>query len=152
MTKLGPRGIVAHFWHLAIALGGLSVAGCTHTIGGPNNGVTTVRMPGTLPSVTTPRPVAPAAPPRSGFFQGVGQLDGSAGSGCRRQVPIQNFVVTGNQVRFQGFRGTIGPDNYLEMQSGSSFLFGYFDGGRFTGNYWRSHSSCNYDLVLDNRG
>jgi hypothetical protein len=60
--------------------------------------------------------------------------------------------VTGDRVRFQGFRGTIRPDGFLQMQAGSSFITGNFDGGRFVGSSWRPHPACTYDLVLNHLG
>ncbi len=135
-----------------LLLAGLMLGGCSYTVGGPNHGAMTVRVPGTLPAVTAPRPAAPVGPPPSGRFEGVGRLSNSAGSGCRLQIPIRNFVVTGNQVRYLGFRGTIGADGFVQMQAGGRFLYGYFDGGHFAGHYWQPHPACTYDLTLDHAG
>ena len=142
--------------HTAIVLIGLAVSGCTMTSNGMNPATVTIRQPGTLPRPPATQPAqaapGPAAPPLSGTFAGVGQLGRNHGSGCRSQVQIQHFVVTGDRVRFQGFRGTIQPVGSLQMQAGESFISGSFDGGRFTGSYWRPHPSCIYDFVLNHAG
>ena len=142
MTRWTDR-LTAPLWLLAC----LCMAGCTYETNLQGPGTLTVRTPGTLPPVRQPPP-APAAPPQSGVFEGSGPLSSSAGSGCRREIPVRNFVVTGNRVRFQGFRGTIQPDSFVQMQAGERFLYGYFDGERFTGHFWQPHPDCTYDLVL----
>lgn len=138
----------------AIVLIGLAASGCTATSGGPGGATVTVRQPGTLPTPAaapqaTPRP---AGPPPSGTFAGVGRLSNTPSSGCRREVDINGFVVTGDRVRFQGFRGTINPGGFLEMQAGRSFISGSFQGGRFTGSYWQPHPGCTYDIDLNHVG
>ena len=142
--------------HAAIVLIGLTASGCTMTSSnGMNPGTVTIRQPGTLPPAATPPPAAapsPPAPPPSGNFAGVGRLGRDHGSGCRLEVQVRNFVVTGDRVRFLSFRGTIQPDGSLQMQAGESFMTGSFDGGRFTGSYWRPHPSCTYDVVLNHVG
>ncbi len=100
------------------------------------------------------RPITPGAiaaasgPPPSGNFAGTGHLSSSAGSGCRPEIRISHFVVDGNRVRYQGFRGTIQGGSFVQMQQGSSFVSGIFDGDRFTGHLWRPHPECTYDLAL----
>ncbi|HME25134.1 MAG TPA: hypothetical protein VKI44_28045 [Acetobacteraceae bacterium] len=158
MAEPGLRRVRSRLLRLPIVLIGLAGAGCTITTTPTGTGPTaiTVRQPGTLPAPATvaPSQVAPGppAPPPNGTFAGVAQLTSSPASGCRREVPIRNFVVSGDRVRFQGFRGTIQPDGSLEMQAGSAFVSGNFDGGRFVGSFWRPHPACTYDLVLDHVG
>ena len=139
-------------WPLAIVLAG---SGCTIAADDTGQTTMTIRRPGTLPSILPPRePTSqePLLPPPSGTFNGVGQLISSPHSGCRMRIPIRNLVVTGDRVRYQSFRGTIQPDMSLQMRSGSGYLFGYFDGGRFFGNFWRPPPACNYALNLDHAG
>lgn len=138
---------------LLILLIGLVGSGCTYTTDGMSPGSVTFRQPGTLPSLaTSPPSQASPTPPPDGTFAGAAQLSSSPGSLCRREIPIRNFMVTGNRVRFQGFRGTIQPDMSVEMQAGGSFLYGSFDGGRFIGSFWRPHPACSYILLLDHVG
>jgi hypothetical protein len=154
MAEQGPCHDRLHLSRAAIVLIGLVGSGCTMTSNGMNPGVT-IRQPGTLPPAATPPPEAapsPPAPPLSGNFTGIGRLSRSHGSGCRLEIQIRNFVVTGDRVRFLSFRGTIQPDGSLQMQAGESFMTGSFDGGRFTGSYWRPHPSCTYDFVLNHQG
>jgi hypothetical protein len=141
---------------LAIVLIALAGSGCTMTTNATSPNTVTIRQPGTLPApAQTPPPLAapsPPAPPPSGTFAGVAQLNSSPGSLCRRELPIQTFTVTGDQVRFHGFRGTIQPGGHLEMQAGGNFISGNFDGGRFVGSFWRPHPACTYDLLLNHVG
>lgn len=142
----------SHLTRLAIVFVGLVGSGCTYTSNGTGPGTLSIQLPGTLPALTAQPPPASAAPPPNGTFAGIGQLSSSAGSGCRRQIQITNFVVMDGRVRFQGFRGTIGPDTYLTMQGHNAFLYGYFDGGRFIGSWWRPPPACSYNVVLDHLG
>ena len=155
MTRQGLCRDRPRLSRLAVVLIGFAGSGCTMTSNGMNPGTVTIRQPGTLPPAATPPPEAtpsPPAPPPSGNFAGIGRLSRSHGSGCRLQIQIRNFVVTGDRVRFLSFRGTIQPDGYLQMQAGESFLSGSFDGGRFIGSYWRPHPSCTYDMELNHVG
>jgi hypothetical protein len=132
---------------------GLAAAGCTAKMGDVNSGLT-IHVPGTIPATAqVPRPPAPpSGPPPSGAFSGTATLASSAGSGCRRQLPITGLTVTGDRVRYQGFRGAIQPDGFVRMQAGSRFLYGFFDDTRFTGHLWQPHPECTYDLVLAHAG
>ncbi len=112
---------------------------------------------GTLPApAQTPPPLAapsPPAPPPSGTFAGVAQLNSSPGKPhADARFQSETFTVTGDQVRFHGFRGTIQPGGHLEMQAGGNFISGNFDGGRFVGSFWRPHPACTYDLLLNHVG
>jgi hypothetical protein len=152
MAEQGLGRGVSRLARAATILLCMAGAACTYTTNGSGPGTLVVRTPGTLPPVTSPPAQQPAAPPSSGTFQGIGQLNRDLASGCRAQIPIRNFVVTGNQVRYLGFRGTIQRDSFLQMQAGSGFIYGYFDGDRFVGHYWRPHPACTYDLTLDHAG
>ena len=137
----------------ALVVLGVAAAGCTATTNGVSSSVT-IHMPGTIPPTAQvpPPPAPPSGPPPSGRFSGTGTLASSAGSGCRRQIPIAGMTVTGDRVRYQGFRGTIQPDGFVRMQAGSRFLYGFFDSDRFTGHLWQPHPECTYDLVLTHAG
>jgi hypothetical protein len=135
-----------------IALG-IVISGCTVTSNGMTPTSVTIRTPGTLPSIPTasPRGTRPVPPP-GGTFSGVAQLSRPSNSGCRRQFAVRNFVVTGNNVRFQAFRGTVQSDGYLEMQASNKFLYGTFDGTRFIGSLWQPHPNCTYSITLNHEG
>ena len=145
--------------YLALLACGMAGAGCTYTTSPAGSGTPigpgtlAVRAPGSLPPSAAPPPGQAPAPPPSGIFAGTGRLSGTrAGSGCRRDIPIDGLVVTGRQVRYQGLRGTIGPNFYLEMQGGGRFLYGTFSGPRFFGTLWQPHPGCSYEIVLDHAG
>jgi hypothetical protein len=134
----------------------LAAAGCTMKTDGTTSSVT-VNMPGSVPAhpAITPGAIAAASasgPPPSGRFSGIGRLTSSAGSGCRNEITISPMIVSGNQVRYLGFRGTIQSDAFVRMQSGGAFIYGIFDGDRFTGHLWRAHPDCTYDLALAHVG
>ncbi len=151
MTRLHLRRAVPHLLVMSLAI---AAAGCTLKTDGSTSSVT-VNMPGSVPPhpAITPGAIAAASgSPPSGNFVGTGHLSNSAGSGCRAQIRISHFIVDGNRVRYQGFRGTIQGGSFVQMQQGSSFLSGIFDGDRFTGHLWRPHPDCTYDLALAHVG
>ncbi len=137
---------------ILIALG-LAASGCTATTDGASSAIT-IHMPGRIPPTAAipPRPSLPSGPPPSGRFSGTGTLANSAGSGCRRQIPMAGMVVTGTRVRYQGFRGTIQPDGFVRMQAGDRHLYGFFDSTQFTGHLWQPHPECTYDVILTHAG
>ena len=106
---------------------------------------------GTLPPrIESPaRGLAPA--PRDGRYAGAGRLVGNPGlrNPCRATVPINDFIVSGSDVRFRGARGTIGPHRDLDLQMGGRFITGRFSGSRFEGRFWQPPPACTYLLVLD---
>jgi hypothetical protein len=130
----------------------LAFAGCTATTNGSTS-TFTLNMPGSIPAHAriTPAPMVNGPPP-DGTFAGVARLSNSAGSGCRSEMRIDGMVVTGNRVRFQGFRGPITPDGFVNLQAGNRFLYGAFDGPSFVGHLWQPHPACTYDIVLSHAG
>ncbi len=151
MTQRDLPGTARTIARAAPMLAALLASACTFTTDFNGPGTLAVRRPGTLPPVTAPRPVQPAPPP-NGTFAGIGTLTSSVGGACRRQMPIRNMVVNGQQVRMLNFRGTIQPDSFLMMQANGRFLYGYFNGPRFVGHYWQPAPDCTYDLVLAHTG
>jgi hypothetical protein len=61
---------------------------------------------------------------------------------------VRNFNVSGNQVSFGVFRGTVQPDGGLRMQVGHFFIIGEFRGRHFQGRLWQPQPSCTYALSL----
>ena len=128
------------------------LGGCTYTAAGTSPGAVTIHRPGTIPPLAQASPpAATAAAPRSGRYAGIGTLIANPGarSGCRATVTITNFVVSGNQVVFGGFRGVIDPGGQLDMQAGHRFVSGRFVGERFEGRWWQPPPACAYWLRLD---
>jgi hypothetical protein len=136
----------------ALLLLGIAIAGCTATTNGSTSTLT-INTPGTIPphARITPLPVINGPPP-NGTFSGVGRLSNSVGSGCRTEIPVNGMVVTGSRVRWQGFRGTISAGGLIDLQAGSRFLYGTFDGPSFVGHLWQPHPACTYDLTLNHVG
>jgi hypothetical protein len=133
---------------LLFVLLAVAVTGCTLKTDGSTSSVT-LNMPGAVPPhpAITPGAIAAASgPPPSGNFVGTGHLS------SRMQIRISHFIVDGNRVRYQGFRGTIQGGSFVQMQQGGAFISGIFDGDRFTGHLWRPHPECTYDLVLMHAG
>jgi hypothetical protein len=143
---------------LAIVTVSVAVAGCTYKsdgVGGP--GTLTVNRPGTLPSPPPPSQPPPApgdavTPPPDGRYEGVAHIRTNPGGACRHQFQVRNFVVTGDRIRYEAFRGRIRPDMSVRLRGGNSFIQGSFDGGTFTGRLWRPQPSCTYDIVLTHIG
>jgi hypothetical protein len=57
----------------------------------------------------------------------------SNGNQCQNSTPVHGFRVTGNRVRFGGFRGTIQPDGSLQMTYGDIWIIGRFEATSFKG-------------------
>jgi hypothetical protein len=153
MAKQLQYGVGSWLSRGAVVGLGIVISGCTVTSNGMTPASVTIRTPGTLPTIPTASPPGTTpSPPPSGTFSGVAQLSSTPNSGCRRQLAVRNFVVTGNSVRFQAFRGTIQPDGYLEMQASNRFLYGTFYGTRFIGSLWQPHPGCTYSIALNHEG
>jgi hypothetical protein len=128
------------------------VAGCTYTTDSTGPGALAVQPLGTVPAVPRPAPPpsadVPPGPPPSGMFSGIAHLTNRPATGCRREIDIDQFIVSGNRVRYMGFRGTIRPDLSVRLQSGQSYITGHFVDDRFVGQFWRPQPSCTYHLEL----
>jgi hypothetical protein len=61
---------------------------------------------------------------------------------------VRNFNVSGSQVSFGVFRGTVQQDGGLRMQVGHFYIIGEFRGGHFQGRLWQPQPSCTYALSL----
>ncbi len=139
---------------LCVVLVAMAAAGCTMQTNGMGSSVT-LHTPGSVPAhpAITPGAIAAASgPPPSGAFAGTGHLNAYFGSGCRSEITVNRFVVDGDRVRYLGFRGRIEGGTFLRMQSGDAYIYGIFDGDRFTGHLWRPTPQCTYDLVLSHVG
>lgn len=72
---------------------------------------------------------------RDGTYSGVAVPLRSSGGQCRQTLDVTNFRVTGNNVRYGQFRGTIAPDNGVQMVAGHQWIIGQFEGENFVGQY-----------------
>jgi hypothetical protein len=72
------------------------------------------------------------------------------GMSCAEQVPIYEFSVRNNVVRFGQFRGNpIGPDGSVQLQEGQLWLVGRFDGRQFVGELQPWGVACGYRMILN---
>jgi hypothetical protein len=55
--------------------------------------------------------------------------------------------VSGNQVHFGSFNGTIQPNGVVEMEWGRNWVIGRFDGPHFVGRWIAP--ACSYELTLN---
>ncbi len=129
---------------------GLLLASCTMQMKQtPSGGMAVthlqVRQPG-LPPMTI-QPSQPAAPPQSsaqssasvtplslnGVYSGIASPLGTGGGNCLADQKVTNFRVSGNSVRWGGFRGTIDRNGGVQIAYGGNWLFGQFIGTQFSG-------------------
>jgi hypothetical protein len=84
-----------------------------------------------LGGLATPSPVPPG-PPGSpdGLYTGTAD---DIGGGCIQTMPISNFRVEGNVLRFGRFRGPVAPDGSVALLAAGMTLNGHFQGDTFTG-------------------
>lgn len=103
-------------------------------------------LPGTLPAL---------GGPRDGVYSGVAVPLNTAGGMCIANQSVDGFRVAGDQVRWGAFRGRIRGDN-LQMVQGSTWVFGQFDGNRFSGQITTQgrfqQPGCTFMLTLAKTG
>jgi hypothetical protein len=140
---------------------------CSMQVQGNDPGALTIDMPGQFPETfQLDRGQMPAAdaigpppnldagdpvagPPRSGSYAGIGRSTSDPMGGCQDTIHVTGFNVSGNQVQFGWFSGTIQPNGGLRMQSGARYVIGKFTGSHFIGQFWRQGLACNYAVSLE---
>ena len=104
----------------------------------------------------TASPVPPG-PPGSADGLYAGAVDLIVGTACPQTMTISNFRVTGNEVRFGGFRGPVSPDGSVSLSYAGMLLNGRFQGDGFTGRidtdndlliYARPLTDCLYTITV----
>jgi hypothetical protein len=92
---------------------------------------------------------------RDGIYSGVAVPLDTAGGLCINNVTIDNFRVSGNQVRWSSFRGRIHGDS-LQMVQGNTWFMGQFEGNRFNGQISQSSlrfgPGCTFMVALAKTG
>ncbi len=86
-----------------------------------------------------------------GTYAGTAVINDPAlpGPVCAPQIPIAGFVVTGNQVSFGEFSGTIRNDDSLEMTFRRAWLTGRFVPNGFVGAMFVAPTEyCQYSVSL----
>jgi hypothetical protein len=90
---------------------------------------------------------------RDGTYAGYADVLTTAGGLCINDKPVSNFKVSGNQVRFGEWRGTIGPNGDLQMIFGNAWIAGRFQGPTFRGQLNSGDpAGCSFALELDRVG
>ena len=88
---------------------------------------------------------------RSGIYSGTAVPLDTAGGRCIRNQTVKGFRVHGDAVRWGRFRGTIAPDNGLQMVDGPTWVIGQFVGDTFRGQIstsGRAGPGCSYLMTL----
>jgi hypothetical protein len=96
-----------------------------------------------------PVPGAADGPRKSGVYAGSGTWLTDPGGNCRNTITIRNWIVSGANVTFGGFQGTIQPDGSLIMQRRSVYIIGRFEGSHFNGRIWAPQPLCTYAISVD---
>jgi hypothetical protein len=72
------------------------------------------------------------------------------GALCANTIKITQWFVSGPNVSFGAFKGTIQPDGSLSMQAGITYISGRFVGSRFDGRVWRGLAEgCQYMISVE---
>ena len=113
-----------------------------------------VGPPPGLENSALPVPTQPVS--LDGNYAGTAEPLVTGGGQCITTRRVSGFRVRGNSVRFNGFRGTIGANNGVEMVFGQDWIFGQFEGNTFRGQLdlrGRFDSpGCTYQLNLQRTG
>ena len=108
------------------------------------------------PNLEPPQPSAPTVVDRSGVYSGTAAVLDTGGGVCLQNQTVRGFRVTGPRVRWGRFRGTIAPDNGLQMVSGTTWVYGQFYGDTFHGqiSFWGrfNNPGCTYVMELHKTG
>lgn len=87
--------------------------------------------------------------PASGMYRGEAVALNDPGGYCSTRMAVTNWTVSGNEVSFGAFRGTIQPDGALAMQAGPRYVQGRYTGSHFVGRYTTPQPSCEYQITVD---
>jgi hypothetical protein len=144
----------------AAVLFAASVAGCATTVQTAPPNMVLAAPDGYVP--LTPSTGGPAAQttavaaptpgglPRSGQYAGTGTVMNNPGALCANTIKITQWFVSGPNVSFGAFKGTIQPDGSLSMQAGITYISGRFVGSRFDGRVWRGLAEgCQYMISVE---
>ena len=102
-----------------------------------------------VPRGPLPVPGSESGPPRSGQYAGTGTVTNDPLGECTSPISIRNWSVSGSQVNFGAFSGTIQPDGSLAMETRHTYISGRFIGSRFEGRVWQGVGvGCQYLIFL----
>ena len=86
----------------------------------------------------------------NGSYRGYGRIVRNPGGTCQTGMPVYGMQVSGGQVHFGSFNGTIQPNGVVEMEWGRNWVIGRFDGPHFVGRWIAP--ACSYELTLNREG
>ena len=76
----------------------------------------------------------PAAPGLDGLYVGSADVEVNGNLACPDRMPITNFEVIGDTVRFGAFAGPIAPDGTVSLRAQGMVFNGRFIGSEFDGH------------------
>ena len=82
-----------------------------------------------------------------GSYRGSGRVIRNPGGTCQLGMPVYGMKVSGDQVHFGSFSGTIQANGSVEMVSRRNWVIGRFNGPHFEGRWIAP--ACSYELSLD---
>ncbi len=101
------------------------------------------------PSGPLPVPAAASSFPQSGQYAGTGTATNDPLGECKSPIQIQRWFVSGSNVSFGAFQGTIQADGSLAMQARQTYITGRFVGSHFEGRVWQGIGvACQYLISL----
>lgn len=138
---------------LALAATATGLAGCTQVYTTPPGGgplaltatYTTLPYQGTVP---WPRPEPSGAWGHDGKYNGSAQALYSNGAECSAYASARNLLVSGRDVTYGPFRGTISDGGGVEMIYGQNTIVGHFEGDEFRGVITFQVPPCAYAMRL----
>jgi hypothetical protein len=135
----------------------LPVLGCGQQIMTPMAAEALAPPPDLLGEVTTTRQSMSSSAQRvsfnpssgslNGAYRGYGRIVRNPGGTCQTGMPVYGMQVSGDQVHFGSFNGTIQPNGVVEMEYGRNWVIGRFDGPHFVGRWIAP--ACSYELTLN---
>jgi hypothetical protein len=135
----------------------LPVLGCGQQIMTPMAAEALAPPPDLLGEVTTTRQSMwssaqrvsfdPSSGSLNGAYRGYGRIVRNPGGTCQTGMPVYGMQVSGDQVHFGSFNGTIQPNGVVEMEYGRNWVIGRFDGPHFVGRWIAP--ACSYELTLN---
>jgi hypothetical protein len=103
-----------------------------------------------VPAGSRPLRAAESGPPRNGQYAGTGTATFNPFGGCKSPIHIQNWFVSGDNVSFGAFQGTIQPDGSLTMEVRHTWISGRFVGSHFEGSVWQGIGvGCQYQISME---